>query len=310
MYNQKEVKAVQGIITGNFNLTQHQAQKLIALFKDGKVPRHTGPFLPLLESDPALFEKISKDERAQKYMHYGFFPSAYSMVYGSDKPPKLILDGGNRGQVVILEGASLKIVIKPLQSSREGGIALDAEKLGVGPKQYETLDGFLSEEFVRGKLLTRLDAEGLPKDVLHSLGGRMGNILSKLHKAGIFYNDTTVADDLGRSHFMVVPESPSLLFDYGVAMKLDNYPSFTHEETVDFFRTLPGVSMFFSLGGNREEAEMRLIEHFGPTLKEYSKDAIFDRDVQFVHEGLSLISRRISADWNAFLSGFKETYSR
>ena len=272
MYNQKEVKAVQGIITGNFNLTQHQAQKLIALFKDGKVPRHTGPFLPLLESDPALFEKISKDERAQKYLHYGFFPSAYSMVYG--------------------------------------GIALDAEKLGVGPKQYETLDGFLSEEFVRGKLLTRLDAEGLPKDVLHSLGGRMGNILSKLHKAGIFYNDTTVADDLGRSHFMVVPESPSLLFDYGVAMKLDNYPSFTHEETVDFFRTLPGVSMFFSLGGNREEAEMRLIEHFGPTLKEYSKDAIFDRDVQFVHEGLSLISRRISADWNAFLSGFKETYSR
>ncbi len=45
-------------------------------------------------------------------------------------------------------------------------------------------------------------------------------------------------------------------------------------------------------------------------MKDYSKDAIFDRDVQFVHEGLDLIPYRIRADWDAFLSGFKETYGR
>ena len=102
--------------------------------------------------------------------------------------------------------------------------------MGIGPKQYVSLDGFLTEQFVEGELFSRLRGDRTSSDNIYNIGRRMGEILSRLHSRDIYYNDTILTDDLGRSHVIVPEASPAFLFDYGVALRLNGHPNFTDEE--------------------------------------------------------------------------------
>jgi tRNA A-37 threonylcarbamoyl transferase component Bud32 len=310
VYSQAELKKVQAVIAGKYTITPPQANKLITLFNEGKVPRHTGHFLPLLESDPDLFRKISADERAKRYAHFGFFPASYKLVYESEHPPEISIAGRNRGTVVIFESSPSKIVIKPVQSGREWQIAIEAGQLDVGPKQFETLETFITEEFVEGKTLASCKAGELAKDQIYTLGRRIGEIFSKLHSTDIYYNDTILLDDFSHSHIMVPSEKPAMLFDFGVAMKLTNYPHLNDEEILDYARTLPGVGAFVSMALNDDASKRETIEEYRRELANTPKERVFQRDLEFINIGLYFVSRQIEGDWDAFNAGFRETYAK
>ena len=208
----------------------------------------------------------------------------------------------------IIKHPTKKVVVKPTQNSREREVAQITGELGIGPKQYTSIDGFLTEQFVEGELFSRLRGDRTSADKVYPLGRRMGEILSKLHSREIYYNDTILTDDFGRSHVIVPETSPPILIDYGVALNLDRHPNFTDEEVYNFARTLPMVRMFLEMPPSKERVQS-LVQEFRPKLQIAPKEQIIARDIDFINEGLAFATYRLGNHIvKPFLKGFNESY--
>lgn len=310
MYNEPEVREIQDVISGARHLSEDEQEKLVRQFNGTNIQRYLKPFLPLFVTNPDLYAKISADERAKNYSFLGFFPETFGLVYGNESSPELLIDQGNRGYVFILKHPSKNIVIKPVQSSREVGIARIADEVSAGPKQYNTLSGFLTEELIEGPKFSELRGEDASPDNLYVLGRRMGEVMSNLHRNNIFYNDTILTDDFGRSHVIVAGSRPAVLFDYGVALKLDNHPNYSDEEVFDYVRTFPGVNMLSSLAPDNHTIQS-MVRDYRERLKGMKRDEVLERDIDFINEGLYFGAVRIGGHIaDPFMRGFNETYRR
>lgn len=308
MYTEKELREVRDTLAGKRRLSNQEIEILRNEFGNKQIPKYMYPFIGIFATNPDLYGKISGDERVQKYSLFGFFPETFDLVYGSEVSPEIFFDGGNRGLVGIIKHPTKKVVVKPTQNSREQEVAQIADELGIGPKQYTSIDGFLTEQFVEGELFSRLRGDRTSADKVYHLGRRMGEILSKLHSRKIYYNDTILTDDLGRSHVIVPETSSAILFDYGVALRLDNHPNLTDEEVYNFARTLPMVGMFLGMQPSQEQVQT-LVQEYRPKLQIAPKEQIIARDVDFINEGLTFATYRLGNHIvEPFLRGFKETY--
>ena len=311
MYTKQEISRVRETIEGKFSLNKGQIGRLRNLAAGGSVPRAMMPFLALLETEPALYQKISQDKKVEQFSAYGFFPAAYSMVYESEKPVELKVEGGTRGStgIVLCEGSG--VVIKPFQNGGELGIARLASSFG-GPLQLDTRDGFISEEFAKGDFFSRLPPEKKTGEALYAIGKKTGEIFRGLHAAGIYYNDTILSDDLGRSHVIVQQDLKPVLFDYGVAINVGKHPDFSKEDEVNFWKTLPGVNFRIGLmlgnGASFGDILSFVRDNF-PPLGSVPKNEIFRRDLDFIGEGVSAAAGRLGISMALFLKGFKETYA-
>ena len=156
MYTEEELREVRDILTGKRRLSSQEIEILRNEFGDKQIPNYMYPFVGLVVTNPDLYRKVSGDERTQKYSLFGFFPETFELVYGSEVSPELSFDGGNRGLVGIIKHPTKKVVVKPTQNSREQEVAQIANELGIGPKQYASIDGFLTEQFVEGELFSGL----------------------------------------------------------------------------------------------------------------------------------------------------------
>ena len=311
MYTEKEINNIQKVIARregsgsgkrillSTNITQREG-----------VPHHLRRLAPLLEENPALYDKIAKDRQAEKFGIFGFFPKVVDWVYGSETSPKVVYIEANRGRMAVISNRDVKLVIKPADNSREHGISKKAGKLGVGPGQFETLEGFMVEEFIRGDLFTHLRKAMVEKSAMLNMGRRLGEILSLLHKNGICYNDTTLSEDSGNSNFIVPATGPAMLIDYGFALNLGNFPHFNNEELYSYVRTMPGVSSMFEAGISKGKLH-RLMRKHRDKLETLTKENINERDVYYVVEGAYFASAQYG-EWVAptFLSGFWEAYAR
>jgi len=308
MYTEQEVNEVQDLLSGKRKLSEPEIKILQEQFAGKPIPDFMAPFLGFFATNPNLYKKISGDKRAEKYSLFGFFPESFDIVYGSETSPQISFQGGNRGIVAVIKHPAKNIVIKPVQNSRENEVAGIAVELEVGPFQYRTLDGFLTEQFVEGDLFSRLKEEKKSRDSMYLVGRRIGDILKKLHSREIYYNDTMLTDDFGRSH-VIVPETLSaVLFDYGVAIRLDNHPNLSGEEVFNYARTFPVENMFLSLTPTKEKIDA-LVQNYRPKIKRLTKEQIIGRDLDFVDEGLRFAGIRIGNHIiEPFLKGFKETY--
>ncbi|MDP3728728.1 MAG: hypothetical protein Q8R18_04720 [bacterium] len=301
-YTEEEVKFIREAFIQK-DISQEDITSFLSL---GEVPKYLLSFLPLFSHHRDLFEKIRADEKVQRYSFLGFFPESFPLVYENETLPELSFTRGNRGFVYLFSHPTKKFVIKPFQSKRERNIAVIAERLGVGPKQYNSLEGFLTEELVDGNLFSQLKEEKTSPEQMYSLGRRVGEILFSLHKEGIFYNDTILSDDYGRSHVLVPEQSPAKLFDYGVAVQIGKDKIWNDDEVYDYARTLPMINAFFS--GSVEERK-HLIEQFRPEVEFLSAEDILRRDISFIFEGLHFAEYRFCRLISEpFLKGFKEVY--
>ena len=310
MYNETEVREIQDVISGARQLSDAEREAVIRQFNGTSIKRYLKPFVPLFATNPDLYAKVSVDERAINYSFLGFFPETFGLVYGSETSPDLTMDQGNRGYIFMLRHPKKSIVIKPVQSPREVSIAKTAGELAVGPRQYPTLPGYLTEELIAGTKFSALRGDEASPDKMYALGRRMGDVMASLHRNDIFYNDTILSDDFGRSHVVVSDDRPAVLFDYGVALKADNHLQFTDEEMFDYVRTFPGGQMLSHLGID-DETSKSMIATYRQQLKGITKDGILQRDIDFIMEGLFFGSVRIGIPiTEPFIRGFNETYQR
>ena len=269
--------------------------------------------------DAPLFRKLGADPLVVDYSCYGFFPAIYSRLYQQGERPQVWFDGRTRGRVALFRfpnGGG--IVVKPLQSRREGEIARLAGQAGVGPRQLPALEGFLAEELVEGRFFTELPFDDLRDDFVHRLGFRLGSMLSALHRAGICYNDATISDPHGRSHLLVHPpaadqQGQSLdckLIDFGVSVLLDKFPDLELEEVFNLVRTTPEYRLASRLGIGGSELG-RFLAQYRQRLSSASRDEILARDLRITEEGLQQAAARMGAGLvGPFQEGFAEAYGR
>jgi tRNA A-37 threonylcarbamoyl transferase component Bud32 len=265
----------------------------------------------------ALEDKLRNDEIFQNYGAFSFFPESYDLLRGKEGNITAEPCGETRGRGIIIHSSKKDIVIKPIQialtstdaaSADEIEIAKFAGKIEFGPVQYNTLKGFLSEEYLKGEFILSSKVSSSAED-FYNYGLQFGKGLSKMHQNEYFYNDTTIADDMGKSHVIITDKGVRLI-DFGVAINLKNHPHYSYEQAANFGRTLPGASMFTAMNPS-PEAVMDFVSHYQNIMKQISKDEILKRDLQFLAQGLDFYEMRKNVSVsNSFKEGFWKEYKR
>ena len=279
-------------------MTEGDIAERDAAVRDGRCPERLWPLWPLAGSGDALWGLLVEDERVERFSVYGLFPATYDLVYGTASVDVGIrYDGRTRGRVAIItgrfRGQSIDIVVKPYQSPSEPEIMRIAGELELGPRQLPSIDGFLTEEFVHGPFLTDLDPEEASAERMHGIGYELGTALSRLHAAGICYNDATVSDPDGRSH-TILAEGGVRLIDFGVALLLRDHPAnLTFHDAYNAARTDPMFRLFRQMYPDADtEALGRFIHDYGRRLAQQSVEQIQSRDWRIAEEGASAIASR------------------
>ncbi|MDA0264669.1 MAG: hypothetical protein O3A93_08490 [Chloroflexi bacterium] len=273
------------------------------------VPSHMPPFWKLSDLAMPLFLRLSADPAVKAISRYAFFPQVYQRLLAGQSLPQLEFSGRARGMVGILRYDDLAIVIKPLQSSREGQIARTAGELTVGPGQLESLPGYLTEEFSPGTFFTELPQELLTDDFLAGVGSTVGTMLRRLHQADIYYNDVTFSDPRGRSHLLVEENGSCRLIDFGISMMLDRHPDLDLEEVHNFVRTLPMYRVFRGMAEDQAHVD-RFLAEYAEKLAATSKSEIISRDLTFAQQGLNMAARRMGERIIAPVQeGFTQAYT-
>ncbi len=278
-------------------MTDDEIGERDAAVRDGRCPERLWPLWPLANRGDDLWGLLIEDERIDRFSVYGLFPASYDLVYGDEAVDVSIqYDGRTRGRVAIiggsLRGDATGIVVKPCQSPGEADIAQIAGDLQLGPSQFLSIEGFLTEEFVRGPFLTDLSAEDASPERMRNIGHALGTALSRLHAAGICYNDATVADPDGRSHTILLPDGGIRIIDFGVALLLRDHPAnLTFHDAYNAARTDPMFRLFRQMTSDADsDALGRFVSDYGRRLIRQSVEEIQSRDWRIAEEGASIIA--------------------
>ncbi|MDE2786992.1 MAG: hypothetical protein OXL37_10045 [Chloroflexota bacterium] len=268
-----------------------------AAVRDGRCPERLWPLWPLADQGDELWEILVADSRITRFSVYGLFPAAYPLVYGDEAVDVDIrYDGRTRGRVAIITGGlperAVDVVIKPCQSPGESEIARIAGDLGLGPRQLPSIEGFLSEEFVPGPFLTELSPDEAAPERMYGIGNELGTAVSRLHAAGICYNDATVSDPDGRSHTILASGGGIRIIDFGVALLLRDHPAnLTFHDVYNAARTDPMFRLFRQMAPDADpEALGRFINDYGRRLAQQSVEEIQSRDWRIAEEGASVVA--------------------
>lgn len=284
-------------------------------------PEWMQPFWKLSDLEPDLFSRVSEDPWVVSLAQYAFFPPVLEWREQGRPVPHLHITGRTRGPVAILRSAGEAIVIKPFQNTREDEIAAVAAGVSVGPAQLPSLPGYLTERFAEGVFFTDLPPErrdpstSSGRATLRAVGLGLGGMLRRLHDAGVYYNDATLADPEGRSHLIIAPVSPEpvegrlcTLIDFGVSLLVSRHPDYTREEVHNFVRTLPMYRIMAGMAENRAEMDDFLAQ-YARQMAQATPEDIMARDLKFAQQGLSIAARRMGEGIIAPIrEGFLEGY--
>ena len=289
--------AIRRVIASLPALTADEIAQRDGAIAGGRCAPHLWPLWPIAQADRALWRRLVDDENIARFSVYGLFPETYGVVYGGANPA-VRYDGRSRGRVAIItgqrDGSSVGIVIKPCQSPAEAQIAAIAGELGVGPRQFPSVSGFISEEFVEGRFLTDLIPDDATPDRMGSIGKALGAALRSLHLAGVCYNDATISDPDGRSHVILTSEGSIRLIDFGVALLLRDHPAgLTFHDAYNAARTDPMFRLFRQMAGGGDSQSLGdFVAEYGRRLARRTAEEIQERDWRIAEEGLSAIAAR------------------
>lgn len=275
----------------------------------GTLPPHwMRPFWKLSDLQPDLFIRVSEDRWVVSLAEYAFFPPVLQWREQGRAIPGLHITGRTRGPAAILRSDGEAIVIKPFQNSREDEIARIAAEVGAGPRQFPSLPGYLTEQFAEGVFFTDLPPERRDVDTMRAAGLALGGMMRRLHEAGIYYNDASLADPEGRSHLIVSGGGEFTLIDFGVSLLLDRHPEYTREEVRNFARTLPMYRIFAGMADSRADMD-DFLAAYAKQMAQATREDIQARDLKFVQQGLSIAARRLGEEIiPPIRDGFLEAY--
>jgi len=312
-YSEEELKEIRKLFGVRKNLTQDEKDLLIRKRTSNPPSAMLEPLHFISVKNEDLFDKISKDPDVEKYSILGFLPEVRDAIYNKNNSVAYSFLGSNghvaRGAPLLLDLGDKQLVFKREQMSSEPEIARIASDLLVGPKQYESLDGFILEEFVQGTPFP-LFAKTMSQETAYNLGERVGEMLYALHSNDLVYNDIILTDDFWHKSHLIIPEDvkKSKLIDFGVTINLKSHPDLNKEEVFKYMRTLPGVS--FMIEGNNLNKDSESLQqdllNFKQMLDSSKKSEIKHRDLDFISEGLTFASYNSGNQLKAFYEGFKE----
>ncbi len=322
-YTGRELNRLRSVISRLRSLSDDDLRRVEQAVEEGRCPPCLVPFWSLSTSgsrdafDAGLYRKLAADPLVADYSCYAFLPPIYTRLYDKGERPQVHFDGRTRGRVALFKFPSGDgYAIKPLQSRKEPEIAHLAGDAGVGPRQYPSVEEFLTEELVDGRFFTELTREEVSDDLMVQIGSRLGSMLAALHGAGIYYNDATLSDPEGRSHLLVrLPGSSQeedalvcRLIDFGVSVLLDNFPTLEMEEVFNMARTTPEYRILCRMGLRGQEFR-RFLAQYRQRLAATSREEILSRDLRFTEEGLQQAAARMGS-WiiDPFRQGFTEGY--
>ena len=272
------------------------------------VPEWMRPFWKLIDLEPELFVQLAVDPWVVALSQYSVFPQVLDWRAQGRAIPGIRMTGRTRGPVAILQSGDDLLAVKPFQNSREDEIAAIAASVAVGPAQFPSLPGYLTEQYADGKFFTDLPPDRRDPDTMRTVGLQLGGMLRRLHDVGIYYNDATLADPEGRSHIIVAGDGACTLIDFGVSLLLDRHPDYTREEVRNFARTLPMYRIFAGIADDRTEMNDFLRE-YGRQMAQASREDILSRDLKFAQQGLSIAGQRLGQGIIPPLrDGFLESY--
>ena len=314
-YNAAQLAAIREIIAGLPLLSPDDAARRSTAVADGHCPPQLWPLWPLADANPSLWAALLDDNQIADFSVYGLFPASYDLVYGNNgATARIRYEGRTRGRVAIISGCDAdgrpqRVVIKPCQSRADPEIAAIAGDLDVGPPQLPTIANFISEEFVDGVFLTELPPEMATPERMYAIGAALGNAITRLHQAGICYNDAAVADPAGRSHLIVRPDDAIRLIDFGVSLLLREHPAaLTFEDAWNAARTDPMFHLFRQMTGagnanddNGDNALAQFVTDYGRRLAGQTATEIQARDWRIAHEGAAVLAERYGANAAAAL---------
>ena len=304
-------------------------------------PEWMRPFWKLSDLEPDLFSRVSEDLWVVTLAQYAFFPRVLEWRAEGRDIPDLRITGRTRGPAAILRSGDEAIVIKPFQNTREDEIAAVAAGVDVGPAQLPSLPGYLTERFAEGMFFTELPPErrdpstSSGRATLRAVGLALGGMLRRLHDAGVYYNDATLADPEGRSHLIIALRQAQderegaqderegvqdereaardepltcTLIDFGVSLLVSRHPDYTREEVHNFVRTLPMYRLVAGIADSRAEMDDFLAQ-YARQMAEATPEDIMARDLKFAQQGLSIAARRMGEGIIAPIrDGFVEGY--
>jgi serine/threonine protein kinase len=244
--------------------------------------------------DELLLNRVENDENLKRYSMAGFFPIIWERISQGQQPEVFILPTQGRKIAVKIAFSDQAYAVKTLENSGEKEIAKLADELQVGPRQFESIKRYLTEEFIEGNLISKLDPKICTPEFMRNLGRQIGEGIKKLHKHNIVINDQLLRDDLGKSHTMVSKSGDIRFIDFGAAVDLTSFPNLSEEQVWLLMRSDPlGAISLSMLSGDKLRSAM---EKYRATLLENfsSKDELMKaRDYQLMREGLSFLSHSL-----------------
>lgn len=184
-------------------------------------------------------KKLSSDQNLKKYpLSVIFFPEIYERIYIKKEVPQLYkLGTETRASAVKIDFADRSYIVKVMESSPEIPMSAKAGKLGIGPQQFTSLKDYLTEEFIDGTPLLKLDEATCTPEYMKALGIEFGQALKTLHDNDILCNDQLLTNDFGKSHTIIDKSGKIRFIDFGASIDLSHFPDFSDEEVYSLLRT-------------------------------------------------------------------------
>lgn len=239
----------------------------------------------------ATMDKLNKDENVKRYSMAVFFPLIRDRIVAGESPEVFVLPTQGRRTGLKVAFADQAFAVKTLENSKELEIANIAEELKVGPKQFESIPNHLTEEFIEGSLIAKLDAKTCTLEFMENLGRQIGEGIKKMHGRNIVLNDQLLRDDFGKCHTIVSESGEARFIDFGAAVDLSDYPNLTEEQFWLLMRSDGWASMgMHGLSGDELTAA---VKRYGENLVSQfpnKESLMMARDYGLINEGLGFIS--------------------
>ena len=216
-YSAEELKLIQSSIAGQLSLLREEVQSQWQDIAD-KYPEAQSSIslLPIYFQSEEVYAKAYWDSRVEKFDVFAFFPQVIAAGHDGLECQAL---GRNRLAVRFEKDGEI-FFIKSIQTENERKIAELADRIGIGPEQLPTLDGFVTEKSVSGSFFNQLPDQLRNKQAMRKIGENIGIALKKLHDSEIAFNDCMLLDDYGHSHLAIDLDYEVKFIDFGNSLML------------------------------------------------------------------------------------------
>jgi len=265
------------------------------IFSDDEVSIIRQYFNRQVKLPAELAEKIRTDPLCDEYRIILFLPEIGDRIAKNNERPTVeFFNNGTRDFVEKVSFSDCVYIVKTIENTNEPAIAKTMAEIGVGPQQIESLSGFITEKFIEGKAISKLDPATCTPDFMKIIGQKIGEGIKKIHEKGILINDQLLSDDFSKSHTIITPEGEVYFIDFGASVDLNNFPEMTDEEVALIIRS--DAYSFFSFSNCPKEKRKAYIDEYRKDRigRFKNKEEVISRyDGQLITEGLSFLSNRI-----------------